>query len=86
MGFGTARISAGATRGRTGSERSQHHLQIGRQVSRLESKMKHLKDWLAIAFVLSAFATVSAMDYDDQVRLEKLNASEQVARIDFEAH
>lgn len=48
--------------------------------------MKHLKDWLAIAFVLSAFATVSAMDYDDQVRLEKLNASEQVARLDFEAH
>lgn len=48
--------------------------------------MKHLKDWLAIAFVLSAFATVSAMDYDDQVRLEKLNASEQIARIDFEAH
>lgn len=48
--------------------------------------MKHLKDYLAIAFVLSAFMTVSAMDYDDQVRLEKLSASEQVARIDFGAH
>ena len=48
--------------------------------------MKNFKDWLAIAFVLSAFATVSALDYDDQVRLEKLNDSEQVARIDFEAH
>lgn len=49
-------------------------------------KMKHLKDWLAIAFVLSAFATVSAMDYDDQQRLAELERSEQVARIDFEAH
>lgn len=48
--------------------------------------MKHLKDWLAIAFVLSAFATVSAMDYDDQRRLAELEKSEQVARLDFEAH
>ena len=48
--------------------------------------MKHLKDWLALAFVLSAFATVSAMDYEDQEKLAQLEQSEQIARIDFEAH
>lgn len=45
-----------------------------------------IQELLAIAFICSAFATVSAMDYDDQQRLAELERSEQVARIDFEAH
>ena len=48
--------------------------------------MKNIKDWLAIAFVLSSFATVSAMDYDDQQRLAELEHNEQVAQIDWRAH
>jgi hypothetical protein len=45
-----------------------------------------IQELLAIAFILSAFATVSAIDYEHEIRLEQLRQSEQVARIDFEAH
>ena len=45
-----------------------------------------LQDLLALAFIFSAFATVSAIDYEHEMRLEQLRQTEQVARIDFEAH
>ena len=45
-----------------------------------------IQELLAIAFIFSAFATVSAIDYEHEMQIEQLRQSQQVARIDFEAH
>ena len=45
-----------------------------------------IQELLAIAFILSAFATVSSIDYEHEQRLEALRQNEQVAQIDWRAH
>lgn len=45
-----------------------------------------IQELLVIAFILSAFATVSNIDYEHEQRLEQLRHNEQVAQIDWRSH